>query len=160
MDMSNRYLGRRGAAEFLTSRGFPMAPATLEKLASIGGGPVFRKFGRRVIYDPADLTAWAESAPAVWLRPQSRRPEVGMAQNNCAGTGVTPPAGAASSSAGGRRFNNTAHNGMPILLLLPDVLGSDGTPPVALALVGWGRPQIFGSISEALEAKLTSETPQ
>ena len=32
---------------------------TLEKQRVIGGGPRFRKFGRRVMYAVADLDAWA-----------------------------------------------------------------------------------------------------
>ncbi len=58
--MTPKYLSRKEAAAFLSQEGFPTAMATLEKLASIGGGPAFRKFGRRVIYDPTDLLAWAE----------------------------------------------------------------------------------------------------
>lgn len=30
----------------------------LNKLRCSGGGPVFRKIGRAVLYDPADLEAW------------------------------------------------------------------------------------------------------
>ena len=35
-----------------------LAPATLAKLRCIGGGPVFAKFGRAVVYDRTDLDAW------------------------------------------------------------------------------------------------------
>ncbi len=31
---------------------------TLAKLATVGGGPSFRKFGRRVGYFPSDLDTW------------------------------------------------------------------------------------------------------
>ncbi len=55
------YLSRREAAGILSGRGFPTAPATLEKLASVGGGPPFRKYGRRVIYERGELLAWAEA---------------------------------------------------------------------------------------------------
>ena len=34
---------------------------TLEKYRVTGDGPVFHKFGRRVLYRLADLEAWAES---------------------------------------------------------------------------------------------------
>lgn len=61
VDTSKRYLARREAATLLSEQGFPTAPATLEKLASIGGGPPFRKYGRRVIYDRGELLAWAEA---------------------------------------------------------------------------------------------------
>lgn len=38
-----------------------LSPRTLEKLRTIGGGPRFRKLGRRVVYTVADLDAWAAS---------------------------------------------------------------------------------------------------
>ncbi len=43
------------AAAFLT-----LSPRTLEKMRVIGGGPRFRKFGRRVRYDLGDLKRWAD----------------------------------------------------------------------------------------------------
>jgi hypothetical protein len=54
-------LPRRDAAQFLTEHGYKTAPATLAKLACIGGGPPFRSFGRRPLYHPADLVAWAQA---------------------------------------------------------------------------------------------------
>jgi hypothetical protein len=33
----------------------------LAKLATIGGGPIYRKFGRIVVYTTDDLDAWALS---------------------------------------------------------------------------------------------------
>lgn len=41
------------AAEYCGS-----SASTFEKLRLYGGGPRFVKFGRRVVYDPADLDAW------------------------------------------------------------------------------------------------------
>ena len=38
-----------------------LSPRTLEKHRVIGGGPRFRKFGRRVMYARADLKAWADA---------------------------------------------------------------------------------------------------
>jgi len=49
-----RYLTNDEAAEYLR-----LSPRTLEKQRVIGGGPRFRKFGRRVMYAAADLDAWA-----------------------------------------------------------------------------------------------------
>ena len=43
------------AAEFLK-----ISPRTLEKQRVVGGGPRFRKFGRRVLYALTDLQAWAD----------------------------------------------------------------------------------------------------
>lgn len=49
------FLSNDEAAAFLR-----LSPRTLEKYRVIGGGPPFRKLGRRVFYVGADLTAWAE----------------------------------------------------------------------------------------------------
>ena len=38
-----------------------LSPRTLEKQRVIGGGPRFRKFGRRVMYAVADLETWADA---------------------------------------------------------------------------------------------------
>lgn len=38
-----------------------LSVSTLNKLRVFGGGPVFLKLGRRVVYDPADLDAWLAS---------------------------------------------------------------------------------------------------
>ncbi|MBO9355927.1 helix-turn-helix domain-containing protein [Bordetella petrii] len=50
-----RYLTNSEAATHLR-----LSPRTLEKLRVLGGGPRFRKFGRRVRYALADLEAWAD----------------------------------------------------------------------------------------------------
>jgi hypothetical protein len=54
-------LDRRQAAGFLTERGYKTAVATLAKLACLGGGPVFRSFGRKPLYSAPELLAWAEA---------------------------------------------------------------------------------------------------
>jgi len=51
-----RYLTNDEAADYLR-----LSPRTLEKQRVIGGGPRFRKFGRRVMYAVADLDSWAET---------------------------------------------------------------------------------------------------
>lgn len=51
-----RYLTNNEAAAFLR-----LSPRTLEKQRVIGGGPRFRKFGRRVMYAIVDLEAWADA---------------------------------------------------------------------------------------------------
>jgi len=60
MDVQRR-LDRQEAAQFLTSHGYRTAPATLAKLACVGGGPTFESFGRRPLYREVDLLAWAQS---------------------------------------------------------------------------------------------------
>ena len=61
---SATYLRRRAAAEYLREqRGIPCGEKTLAKLACIGGGPVYRRFGRIPLYLFADLDAYASHHP-------------------------------------------------------------------------------------------------
>lgn len=53
-----KWLLRTEAASYVSERGLPLSPKTLQKWATTGGGPVFRKFGSRVVYTPEDLDAW------------------------------------------------------------------------------------------------------
>lgn len=55
------YITRKEASDFLKERGLPVAPTTLAKYASLGGGPPMHHFGRRVLYNPATLLDWANS---------------------------------------------------------------------------------------------------
>lgn len=41
------------AAEYLG-----LGKSTLDKLRLTGGGPIFIKIGKRIVYDPADLDTW------------------------------------------------------------------------------------------------------
>jgi hypothetical protein len=60
--LSITYLRRRAAAEYLREqRGIPCSEKTLAKLACIGGGPVYRRFGRIPLYLIADLDAYANA---------------------------------------------------------------------------------------------------
>ena len=52
-----RYLSRKEAAAYLNV----VKAATLAKLATIGGGPRFFKFGHRVGYRIEDLDSWAKA---------------------------------------------------------------------------------------------------
>src|SRR5262245_19590183 len=60
-----KLLTRKEAAEYITARYFTCAPGTLATRASVkkpGGSLPYRKLGGRIVlYDPADLDAWAES---------------------------------------------------------------------------------------------------
>jgi hypothetical protein len=57
-----QFLVRALAAEYVRTKfGFPCSRQWLAKLAVVGGGPVFRKAGRRPMYAPTDLDAWALS---------------------------------------------------------------------------------------------------
>ena len=68
-----QYLRRKPAAAYLLDKCGHGSPSTLAKLASLGGGPVFRKCGRLVIYDPADLDSWAQSKISGPVRSTSER---------------------------------------------------------------------------------------
>jgi hypothetical protein len=54
-------MDRQQAAAFLSERGYRTGPATLAKLASVGGGPIFESFDRKPLYQEADLLAWAQA---------------------------------------------------------------------------------------------------
>lgn len=70
------FFDRKQAAKHLTDRGLKTAPSTLSKLATVGGGPLFRRYGVRVVYMIDDLNAWAESKLSSPLRSTSDHPEV------------------------------------------------------------------------------------
>ncbi len=61
MENHQKLLTREEAAEFIRRLGIPMSHRTLAKYASVGGGPEMRRFGRRVLYEPAKLSDWVES---------------------------------------------------------------------------------------------------
>ena len=54
-------LRRRAAAEALSAAGYPIRPATLASMATRGGGPVYRLYGRVPLYRWADLLTWAKA---------------------------------------------------------------------------------------------------
>src|SRR5215472_10524408 len=54
-------LDTRQASAFLTASGYTTAPATLNKLRCLGGGPTFEKFGRRPLYSETSLLEWVKS---------------------------------------------------------------------------------------------------
>lgn len=58
---TQKYLSRAEAAGFCKSRGMPVAKNTLQKYATTGGGPKYRKFGNRALYTETDLSEWIES---------------------------------------------------------------------------------------------------
>jgi hypothetical protein len=55
------YLDQNEASNFLKELGLDRAPGTLAKLRCVGGGPVYRKFGRFPRYTPARLHEYAMS---------------------------------------------------------------------------------------------------
>jgi hypothetical protein len=74
--MTTRYLRRAGAAAYLRDTyGARCSHTYLDKLACIGGGPTFHRFGKWPIYEVADLDAWAMSRMTGPLRKASDVPE-------------------------------------------------------------------------------------
>lgn len=55
------FFDRKEAARRLTEQGLKTSPATLTKLACVGGGPEYRIFGNRAVYTEAALSEWAEA---------------------------------------------------------------------------------------------------
>lgn len=66
------YLDRREAADYLTRRGFKITRNTLQKMATTGGGPEYRIFGTRALYDPRTLDSWAEAKASPLKRSTSQ----------------------------------------------------------------------------------------
>lgn len=65
-DNDTRYLTREESANYLTDRGLPVSRNTLQKWATTGGGPEYRRFGNRAVYTVRDLETWIDqklSAP-------------------------------------------------------------------------------------------------
>jgi hypothetical protein len=56
-----RFLTRKQSADFLTEQGLPVTSNTLQKLATVGGGPEYSIFGNRAVYAPENLLGWAEA---------------------------------------------------------------------------------------------------
>jgi len=52
---NDRPMEPRAASEYLKKRGCDTAEATLAKYRSVGGGPRFLRFGRRIRYRPSAL---------------------------------------------------------------------------------------------------------
>jgi hypothetical protein len=57
--MEPQFLRCKDAGQYLKRRYGFGSERTVGKLACVGGGPVFRKAGSAVIYEPAALDAWA-----------------------------------------------------------------------------------------------------
>jgi hypothetical protein len=69
----DRFLDRAEAADYLTERGLKISKTTLQKLVTVGGGPVYRRFGHRAVYLSTDLDAWAERKLSVPRHTYERR---------------------------------------------------------------------------------------
>jgi len=67
----NIFLTRREAATYLQAKYRVGAVGTLAKAVTVGGGPAFRKIGKRVVYLPSDLDAWARERMSEPMRSSS-----------------------------------------------------------------------------------------
>jgi hypothetical protein len=96
----------------LDEAGIPIAFGTLERLRSVGGGPIFTKFGKAVLYRWGDALVWALdklrplrtstsdampedaagtlSTPTRWSMPAKRRASTTDPDND---SNALPPAG-------------------------------------------------------------------
>ena len=59
--MNKRYLTRRESASYLSARGLLVSKNTLQKFATLGGGPEYSIFGNRALYTQESLDTWAEA---------------------------------------------------------------------------------------------------
>ncbi len=60
--MKTRYFQRKEASRYLTEdRGLPTANSYLQKLATVGGGPEYQRYGKYAVYTQAALDAYADS---------------------------------------------------------------------------------------------------
>jgi hypothetical protein len=59
--MFKQYMTRLEAASYLSERGLLVSKNTLQKFATIGGGPEYSIFGNRALYTPQSLDGWAEA---------------------------------------------------------------------------------------------------
>jgi hypothetical protein len=57
--MTEKYLTRREASEYLKAKGLPVAASTMGKFATTGGGPEYQIWGRGAFYTESALDAWA-----------------------------------------------------------------------------------------------------
>jgi hypothetical protein len=74
--MSEKFLRPNEAVEYLRERVGFGSYRTLAKYRTIGGGPMFRKIGRLVVYAPSDLDAWAASRMSAPMASTSDHREV------------------------------------------------------------------------------------
>lgn len=53
-------LQRSACAQALTEAGYPISAKTLATMATRGGGPPYRTFGRTALYKWSEVLGWAE----------------------------------------------------------------------------------------------------
>jgi hypothetical protein len=66
--MSKEFYTRSESAAYLSEKGLPTTKNTLQKLATVGGGPDYSIWGNKALSTPSQLDTWAEQK----LRPAKR----------------------------------------------------------------------------------------
>ncbi|WP_284447581.1 helix-turn-helix transcriptional regulator [Fluviibacter phosphoraccumulans] len=66
-NLSDKYLDRAEAADYIgKAHGLKVSKNTLQKYVTVGGGPTYRRFGKRAVYLASELDTWVQkklSAP-------------------------------------------------------------------------------------------------
>ena len=78
--MSETYLIRREAAKHVKERGLPCTANTLQKLATVGGGPEYQIFGNKAVYTEPNLDRWIDEKLSPLREPTSVLAEVDAAE--------------------------------------------------------------------------------
>lgn len=71
MTDTKRFLTRAEAADYIASKGAPISKNTLQKFATVGGGPIYRRFGNKSLYRAEDLDAWLTEKMSAPMRSTS-----------------------------------------------------------------------------------------
>jgi hypothetical protein len=94
-------LTRVQTAAALTQAGFPVSPATLSTKATRGGGPPYRKFGPRALYE------WGTSLR--WATERLRDPVRNTSENDASQAKLRPPSCGAAQAPRPRRTSRCRH---------------------------------------------------
>ena len=58
--LNKEFLNREEAAQYVRDHGLPLSRNTLQKYATVGGGPRYHRFGHRAVYRREYLDEWIE----------------------------------------------------------------------------------------------------
>jgi hypothetical protein len=78
------FLTRPEAANYCTEKGLKVSPATLQKMATLGGGPLYQRFGTRAVYTRPNLDAWVAEKLGTPIRSTSELPPEGRRKSSVA----------------------------------------------------------------------------
>lgn len=66
-----QFMSRTEAAAYATAKGVPVSKNTLQKFATVGGGPIYRRFGNKALYVATDMDAWIAEKMSAPMRSTS-----------------------------------------------------------------------------------------